>query len=308
MTKRILALTAALILTVLMLASCSSSGEGDSGGDEASSSDAGAAGAERAAAADEAGARDGDVAQQTAYQPERQVIRTGVVSLTGADVGDARTEVQKILDLHRGFVTDEETSTDDDGDISASRLVVRVPSADFTEVMDKLEKVADLESSGTSSEDVTAHVVDNDARIRAQTIGLRRIERLLESASDMRSILRIESEITRRQADLDAMKQQRAYYADQTTMATITVHLAQREEKEPKGDDSGFAAGLEGGWSALTGTAVALATVAGALLPWAVVLAVVGLPLWLLVRRLVRVSRRLQAGPESTPARTPSAG
>lgn len=319
MTKKLLALPAALILTVLVLAGCSGNDEGgDSMTSESVTSDSGgAAEAESAsdtnltqpASAPDAQARKGAAqAEAAVYQADRQVIRTGVVSLVSDDVAAARREVQKILDLHRGFVTDEETSADGGDGVANARLVLRVPAADFTEVMGKLEKIADLETSTIATEDVTGQVVDNDARIRAQEIGLRRIEHLLDRATAMPSILRIESEITRRQADLDSLKQQRAHFEDQTTMATVTVHITETY-KELRADEKedGFAAGFKGGWHALADTAVALATVGGALLPWAVVLALVGFPLWLFVRRVVRVSRRLQPSPASTPGQTPSA-
>ena len=47
------------------------------------------------------------------------------------DVGKARFDVQKIVDAHDGEVTEEKTETDDDGEVTRSRLVVRVPVDDF---------------------------------------------------------------------------------------------------------------------------------------------------------------------------------
>ena len=55
-----------------------------------------------------------------------------------------------------------------------------------------------------------------------------------------------------------------------------------------QGDDTGFAAGLAGGWDALKTFLVGLSTVAGALLPWLVLVLVLAIPGWPLVRRLRR--------------------
>jgi Flp pilus assembly protein TadB len=68
------------------------------------------------------------------------------------------------------------------------------------------------------------------------------------------------------------------------------VNIQRTPEAKPKkeNDDAGFLPGLKGGWNALVVFGVALATVAGALLPWTVVLLLVGGPLWLVVRRLRR--------------------
>ena len=204
------------------------------------------------------------------------MISTGVVSLRSDDATGSRADVLKIVDVHGGQVTDEETSTDADGAVRMSRMVVRVPVADFYETVDALEKVAELESSNKSSENVSLQVIDNQVRIRAQERSLRRIEILLDRAQTVRDIVSIESELTRRQAELDSLKSQQTYLADQTSLSTITVYLEQKAaqpkpEKEEKTDEAGFLAGLEGGWSALTAFGTVIATIVGALLPWLVV-------------------------------------
>ena len=156
------------------------------------------------------------------------MISTGVVSLRSDDATGSRADVLKIVDVHGGQVTDEETSTDSEGRVRMSRMVVRVPVADFYETVDALEKVAELESSNKSSENVSLQVIDNQVRIRAQERSLRRIEVLLDRAETMRDIVSIESELTRRQAELDSLKSQQAYLADQTSLSTITVYLEQK--------------------------------------------------------------------------------
>ena len=147
-------------------------------------------------------------------------------------------------------------------------------------------------------------MIDNAVRIRAQRRSLRRIEVLLDRAVSIRDIVRIESQLTRRQADLDSLKQQQAFLRDQTSMSTVTVNiqLTPDERAKPKkkdDDDAGFLLGAgRTGFKALVVFAVGLATVFGALLPWAVVLLLVGGPLWLLVRRL----RRRDPAPAPAPA------
>ncbi|NUR97962.1 MAG: DUF4349 domain-containing protein, partial [Kribbellaceae bacterium] len=48
---------------------------------------------------------------------------------------------------------------------------------------------------------------------------------------------------------------------------------------EPK-KETGFVAGLKGGWHAFTAVFSALATALGALLPFLILLAIIALPLW----------------------------
>ena len=228
----------------------------------------------------------------------RAVISTGTVTLRSKDVGQARFDVQKVVDAHRGEISDEQTATDANGRVDRSRLVIRVPSQFFDEVMQDLGKVAELRSAKRTSEDVTTEVIDIGVRVRAQEKSLERVELLLARAQNLREIIAIESQLTRRQAELDSLKAQQAYLADQTSLSTITVFLERTETPakvgEEKDEAAGFVAGFQKGWDALGGAATVLATVLGAVLPFVVLLLLLGVPTWLLARSLLR---RRRVGP-----------
>ena len=226
------------------------------------------------------------------------MISSGTVSLRTDDVAAARFEVQKLVDELRGEITDEETDAGDE--VRRSRLVVRVPADDFDEAVGALEEVGELESSTRSSEDVSTQVIDVEARIRAQEQSLERVEVLFARATSIRDVVAIEAQLTRRQAALDSLKQQQAYLADQTSLATITVHLERtRAVSKPDDDRAGFLPGLADGWHALGVVGTAVATVAGAVLPFAVLVALLGTPAWLVLRRRVRRGTRPAAAPSS---------
>ena len=118
-----------------------------------------------------------------------------------------------------------------------SRLVLRIPASDFTETVDALEKVGELESSNKSSEDVSFDVIDTRARIRAQEQSLRRVELLLERAESIRDVVSIESELTRRQAELEALKSKQAYLATRRrtppSPSTSSEGRARRSPRSP---------------------------------------------------------------------------
>ncbi|WP_203336190.1 DUF4349 domain-containing protein [Nocardioides limicola] len=212
------------------------------------------------------------------------VISTGTVSLRADDVGEARFEVQKVLDELGGTITDEDTETDNEGEVRRSRLVVRVPSDSFSTAMTQLAQTAELVRSTRSSEDVTTQVLDTEARVRAQRASLERIEALLAEARDLGDLVAIEAQLTRRQATLDSLLAQQAWLADQTTLSTITVHL-QRSSEAGSDDGAGFWHGLVTGWHALVAFTTGLLTVLGVVTPFVAVALVLVLPLVLWWRR-----------------------
>ena len=308
----------AFTMTVL-LAACSTNGDSDAGASDAAMGESsagdgsgGAASRDFAAAEDSASSgssgsspSSGSGSQAaTTPQMERAVISSGTVSLSSKDVAQTRQEVQRIVDAQGGDVTEENTETDEDGETSYSRFVIRVPSSKFSASMEALEQVDGVIASNRDSEDVTTQVIDNDVRVRAQEASLKRVEMLLAEAKSLKNLIWIESQLTTRQAELDSLKSQQSWLTDQTSLSTITVDISAAPtttvQKEKDGAPAGFLTGLRGGMKALAGTFAAVATVLGALLPFAVVALVAGVPIWLVARR------RRSARPLPTPAGTPT--
>jgi hypothetical protein len=236
----------------------------------------------------------------------RAVIRKGNVELRSDDVGAAQAEVQKVVNRYFGQVTDEKTSTDDDGKPAYTNLVLRIPTERFGHAMDDLKGIADAElvSANSSENDVTTKLIDTRTRVAAQKRSIARITVLFSRAQSIRDIMAIEAELSQRQADLDSLERQQAYLRGQTSMSTITVSIDKTPAtvvKKAQKDESGFLAGLSAGWDSLAAFGIGLATVLGALLPWLVVVAILGPPVYLLVRA---IRRRISAGRSG---RTPSA-
>lgn len=234
----------------------------------------------------------------------RAVIRKGDVALRADDVGKAQFDVRRIVGRFAGEVTDEKTSTDDDGKPAYTNLVLRIPTAKFSAAMADLQKIGELESANSSEQDVTTKLIDVQTRLKAQKRSIARITVLFDRAQSIRDIMAIEAQLSQRQADLDSLERQAAYLRGQTSMSTITVSIEQtpaKAVKKAEKDHTGFLAGLSAGWDALAAFAIALATALGALLPWLIVVAILGPPAYLVVRS---VRRRLSA---RSSARTPSA-
>ena len=172
-------------------------------------------------------------------------------------------------------------------------MVLRIPTEDFDDAMAELEKVGTLVTSKSETADVTTQVLDIDVRVEAQQRSIDRIQVLFDNATTIKDVVSIEGELSRRQADLASLQAQQRYLADQTSMSTITLAVERTpKDAKPKADDddTGFMAGLTGGWDALRAFLVGVATVAGALLPWLVARAGAGDP-------------RVAAGPPAAPPR-----
>ena len=251
------------------------------------------------AATGSSGATDGQPAQ-SAIQT-RQVISTGDVQIEAKNLGSAREALDRLLGRYGGYVSDEQTTNDQHGNTSRSVLKIRVPSQYFDDLMSSFHDFSTVLDTQRQAVDVTTEVIDVEARIHTAEVSLQRLRGFLGKAHNIDSIIRLESEISSREAELSSMRQQQKYLADQTSLATVTVTMT-RPSATPRPEPlqhAGFLTGLSNGWDALLGALLVLATVLGALTPFAVLVALVGVPVWLWTRS--RGRRRTPAAPPAAP-------
>lgn len=244
-----------------------------------------------------------DLDLTTAQLDQRDVIRTGTVSLVAEDPQRARDRIGGIVAAANGYVADESARARPGGGIEEVQVVLRVPVGSFDEVVADVSALGDVRSRVLQADDVTSEVADVDSRVQSARAALDRVRALLDRAVSLGSVIRLEGVLSNRQADLEALLARQQALANQTTLATLEVLVdAPEKEEEPppveeKDETEGFGEGLGAGWDAMSDAFVVASTVAGALLPWAVLAAVCAVPV--LVWRRRRVS---PVTPEPTPA------
>jgi hypothetical protein len=249
---------------------------------------------------DFASGQDGATAARAASKDliTRAVIATGELRLTTSNLDDARQDAINLATGLHGFVSEEQSQSDSHGKLDRVDITLRVPAASFEKALDGLAALGTVRHRTQSVEDVSTQVIDIAARVRAQKASVNSIQQLLARANTIAEIISIEGQLATRQADLDSLEQQQRYLDDQTSLSTIQLTLTHPAKPTHKEHDkaTGFLAGLDGGWHALGDSVMVVGTVLGALLPFAVVLALIGTPVWMVVRR-----RRVVASPAPAP-------
>jgi hypothetical protein len=293
LTRPRLALLGTLCLVVLTgcggggsgSAGSAAGGTADSGVDSIAAPAAGAAKAEPGAVASQQ-----DLASKPAGDgaPQPAIIRTGDIAVRTTDPQQARDRVDGLLRRLDGSIDGEHTVYDKNGHIRDSHLVLRVPVDTFASAMRDLEQLGTVLHSSSTGKDVTTQVIDVQQRLRTLRISLRDLNAFQRKAATIDQLLRFESAITQRRGEYQSLKAQRNALADQTSMSTIDLDVSvppTHVVTVAHHSHAGFVDGLRHGWHALTDTVRVTLTAVGALLPFAAVLALVGLPLWWWMRR-----------------------
>lgn len=245
-------------------------------------------------------------AADAALAPDVQLVRTGEITVQVDSLATSVAKVRATAAALGGQVASETTALGQGADVAGAEagsgewvapgqsvVVLRVPVASFEAAMDKVAAVGEERSRSSTSQDVTADLVDLRSREATAQASVTRVRALLAEATSLQDVVLLESELTRREADLEALQARRAALADRAALSTITATL-QTPAVEPQDEDS-FGSGLRSGWDAFVASTKAVVQVIGALIPWMVVLAAVGWPLVVFVRRR-RGARRRPSG------------
>lgn len=268
-----------------------------SGGTEAGLPDASAARSADSGTADSSARAGAEPVAVTLV--DRSIIRTASLSLTTDDVEAARRELLAVTDQLGGYVADEQSHADRNGQLRTADLTLQVPTDDLDTAMERIGAAGTVIGRSQSARDVTEDVVDVDSRVASARASLHRVRLLLGRAVSLGDVVRLEQVLSSRQAELESLVAQQESLAARTSMATLRVDVSVPTAVTPPPVDpeqaSGFLAGLSRGWDALGAGYLMLATVAGAVLPTAVVLGLLALAVRFAVRRTRGTSRRRTA-------------
>lgn len=225
-----------------------------------------------AGAAAPAAPKDG---QQPAVRPH--VIRTATLGIETPDAQKALAAARTATEGAGGYVGNESTKRGADGRMT-STLTLRVPGERFDSVLGAMEGSGKLLNRKVEAQDVTEKVADVDSRVKSQQASVVRVREMMDKASALGDVVMLESELSKRQSDLESLLAQQTALKDQTSMGTITVEVSEppveraapEKEKEPT-----FMDALRGGWNVFAGLVRKLGLAVAAVLPFAVTAALV---------------------------------
>ena len=245
---------------------------------------------------------------RVATSPE-DIIKNAAISIEVKDVDKARNDaVGQAKGLGADLASEARAGT---GEKKSATLVFRVPPTEFDNLVTAVGELGgEVTGSKTTTEDVTGQVADIKGRLGAAQDSAVKIRALIQRAEKITDIIALEREYESRDADIQSMASQLAALKDRADRSTVTLSIGRATEKpkppaKPKKRQTGFVGGLKSGWDAFSATTVVLATAAGALLPFLVVVAI-GLIGWWIVRRR-RGAFVSSASETATPYATPAA-
>jgi hypothetical protein len=235
----------------------------------------------------ELAAKDGQ-GQPAQEKMPRKIIYTAMINLIVEDFTKADQDLIQLVKTYKGYVISSEVSGSP-GAPRTGQWKVRVPIDQFDPFRAALAKLGEPERSSTDSQDVTEEYYDVEARIKTKKAEEASLLKLLENTTGkIEDILAVRRELSRVREEIERHQGRLQVLAKLTAMSTLTINLRERSSYQPpEAADFGTTVGrtFSDSWLALVGLGKGVVIFVTALIPWLPVLALVGVPIFLLTRR-----------------------
>jgi Domain of unknown function (DUF4349) len=306
---------AAVSLTLVALGGCSV-GDDDDGG-AAIGDDAGG-GAAGTVLEDNAGAPGGTAPaaateDRQSVAPKTQSGAASLEQLVGPSIAieaqatlrtdDVRAAVDRVTDFvvrRGGRVASADIDFAPDvnergSDKSRATLVLTVPPAELSLVVDHLDDLGTVVGFDQLAEDVTEQLIDLDSRIDNTRASVGRVRALLDEATDIEGIVRLESELTDREIELERLLASQRQLEDRVAMSTLTLDVVAAPQNalpvvahEFEPPRPSLVEALSDGWGAFVTGGYAIVLAIATVVPFVLAAAIVVVAVLLIRRTLNR--------------------
>jgi len=180
----------------------------------------------------------GTVSSEPSILPlQRLIIRTADIQLRTCEFHQTITDIEQIVSARGGFIENSRKWADPawhDRSIQLWRVeyTLRVPVGLFDQTNRELTELAQVQRFSTTSEDATMEFSDLASRVRIREEELRRVELMLENATEIGDIINLEARVTSIRLAVDAYHRRMTEIDQLAGFSTITMTVYEVVEIE----------------------------------------------------------------------------
>lgn len=223
---------------------------------------------------------------------ERRVVRKATIELVATDVRTAFFKASHLVSAAQGEYVQDSSLTGTGTQLQGT-LTLRIAVARLSDVLNELRALGEVRVETNGGEDVTAQVVDVEARLRNEQRVEQELLELLDKRSDapLKEILDLRTSLGNVRQSIEQLIAQREQLGRLVALATVLVviHPADAKPPPPAGLAAYFRDTLRRAWRAgltfLVDTVAGLVAVVIGGLIWWILLVVVALSMRAYLRR-----------------------
>jgi hypothetical protein len=219
---------------------------------------------------------------------ERKIVRNATIRFRVSSQIESGKRIVALVKQFNGLITNEE-QTRESGNLQTA-MTVRIPANRLDAFLELLLKESVYtDSKSVTAEDVTKQFVDTEARIRSQKATEEKYLQLLKQARNVQEVLAVEEQLRQMREEIEVRETELRELKTNVALSTINLTFYEVREATNAPDEPFYvkiAHNLRDGFGLVGDVVIGIFY----LLP---VVALVGVPIWLLIRWWrIRAKRR----------------
>jgi hypothetical protein len=162
---------------------------------------------------------------QVAQAPSKAVVYEGKLDLAVDDFNQTTTTINRLLDENGAYLsTAHETRADGQ---QRQEMTIKIPPAKFVAVVTALGQLGRVENKDVASADMTADVLQTNARVNAKQATEAKYQQLLKHTTNPTELRQLEEQNRQLQLDLAADRARLREFGARSTWATLALRYYQ---------------------------------------------------------------------------------
>lgn len=172
------------------------------------------------------GGADGD--EQLSSRTQR-FVRRGHVELEVGNADAAQQNISRLVEEFDGFISQSHLRRHQvwNASYKSGMVVARVPSENFTQLVESVEREGTVETSQTSREDVSDQLVDIEARLNNLRSQRDQLRTLFEQANDTQSVLQVQQRLGEVQQRIERLEARKQALEEQVAYSTLRIEFTE---------------------------------------------------------------------------------
>ena len=169
-------------------------------------------------------------AKENTVAIEQKIIKRANLVIEKINIDEVNEILINLVESHKGYISNSRNWLNSNKQ-KHFWFEIRVPADNFGLLVERLssKEFGQLISSNISSQDVTEEYMDLETRLKNLLAQEERYRNLLDMATEVEEILKIENELNRIRTEVEILQGRKNYLDNQISYSTITVEFRQPE-------------------------------------------------------------------------------
>ncbi|MEK4405829.1 DUF4349 domain-containing protein [Sporosarcina sp. FSL K6-6792] len=163
--------------------------------------------------------------QSKVIPTNRKIIHRAELQLNVKKLENTQLIIEKKVSDYGGYIVESNVHRESEESISA-RLTVRIPEQHFQKFLTDAEgEAAEVLNRNVTGEDVTEQYIDLESRVKSKRTVEERLLEFMGKAEKTEDLLKISSDLSKVQEDIELIVGKMKYLENQTSFSTIEITM-----------------------------------------------------------------------------------